>query len=116
MLTPSKFMFPYGTRKLREIKSNGIEAMVYPRCYCMHHEVKIQFFTDCCIVSMRVSRGQFFQLDNTLPLYKTIFSYSKDMRTWHPYNNDFEPAEGWMKTVTYIDAQDIFPEKTEIKE
>ncbi len=97
---------PSSTLRLRAIRDSAYTALslLKPESLCVRHEITLHFFEDCCIVYTRFSQG-------TSQTEKIISVYSKDLKEWKPYNDSFEPKEGFHKAIQYSSLEEPFPTK-----
>lgn len=88
------------TRKARLCRNAILEATKNTR-ECISHSVVIHFFRDCWLGVHKKSLDGF----NT----KDYMVYSRDGgKTWLPYHNQFEPAEGEHSAIIFLPTENPF--------
>ena len=93
---------PSSTRRLREIRNSILEATAKEKG-CVTHSVTIHFFNDCWLgYHEKSNHGRFVEFTHKV--------YSKDNgKTWLPYTDQFEPAEGYHRAIQYSPTDSSFP-------
>jgi len=100
-------------QKLREIRNEGLKAISIfrdPRFFIID-SAKIHFFEDCAFVQGEYQMGRLAAKGDE-PLRKTITAYSRDLKTWHEYKEQFEPKEGFHLGIEYKPHDESFPTRT----
>ena len=98
------FKGPKSPTRLRELR-NAIMRETANEKGCVTHEVTIHFFQDCWLgYHGKSNHGRFVEF--------TAKIITKDYgKTWKPYHDDYEPAEGFHRAVQYSPSNSDFPTK-----
>jgi hypothetical protein len=114
MIEFNPFTRNYGTKKLREIRDAGYDAihkLESSKRFSIIESLTIHFFNDCAMVQARFMLGRLQQKENEMP-WKTISVYTRDLKVWKEYKDQFEPAEGYHKAFEYKPHDESFPTKS----
>lgn len=95
---------PSSTLILRKIRDAAIAATEHGPEYTVIHGCTLHFFKDCILAITGFSK------DGRIQKYFTVYSEDRG-KTWKPYINQFEPAEGYHAAAQYEHTTDTFPTK-----
>ena len=98
-------------RKLRDAALDKLEKDVIEKKYVIIHSITLHFFKDCILAFGEYEQGRLTIKEGELSK-KTFMVYTKDMKEWKEYKNQFEPAEGFHKAIQYAPVDSSFPTKT----
>lgn len=103
-----------GTSRLRELRDAALIAVMNnpdrdKRLFMIEKEV-LHFFEDCCIAFIHFEIGRAVVKEGEYR-YKTLAVYTRDLKEWKPYKDQFEPKEGYHHAYEYSPHDASFPTK-----
>lgn len=101
-LNQSPLRPPSSTRRMREIRDAGLAqiAKSKPAKFCIIESARVHFFSDCVMVIGRYKQGYLTVAKDEM-LTKEFSVYSRDLKTWENYVNQFEPKEGFHRAFEF---------------
>lgn len=98
---PERYKGPHSTVTLRKLR-DAVLVATKDAPGCVTHSVTLHFFKDCWLGFHKKS------MDGRTT--KSHAVYSRDFgKTWLPYHDQFEPAQGFHRAVEYSPTDASFP-------